>query len=260
MSGLTAPELVLVGLGITEPGEIDLDAIAWTLGVRVKYRPLDGCEARIIGNGDQAIITVNSRSNARRQRFSVGHELGHWQFHRGRLLACHADQIGGVSERQSPQERSADIYAANLLMPNYLLQPLARTYARLTFQAIKEIADQFDTSLTSTAIRLVEGRHSPSILICHGSQGRKWFVRSPEVPDRWFPRRDLDAESFAFDILFGGKPDDRGPRKIGADAWFDRPGADRYDVTEQTMRTAQDEILTLVLVSDDGMLSDCGWR
>jgi hypothetical protein len=237
MNILSPAELVLRELGITEPSEIDLEAIAWTLGARVRYRPLDGCEARIVGNGDCAIITVNSRSHPRRQRFSIGHELGHWQFHRGRLLTCSADQIGRAADGQSPRERTADNYAANLLMPNFLLQPRAKTFPKLTFQAVKEIADEFDTSITSTAIRLVEGRHSPAVLICHGPQGRKWFARSPDVPSRWFPQDELDAESFAFSVLFGGQPDDRSPRKIGADAWFDRREADCYEVTEQSFRT-----------------------
>jgi hypothetical protein len=74
---LIAAQDVLKGLGVIEPSEIDIDAIAWSLGARVKYRPLDSCEARITGNGDQAIITVNSRSSRRRKRFSVAHELGH---------------------------------------------------------------------------------------------------------------------------------------------------------------------------------------
>ena len=256
MSILTPAELVLSELGITHPSEIDLEAIAWTLGARVRYRPLDGCEARIIGNGDKAIITVNSRSHPRRQRFSIGHELGHWQHHRGRLLTCNADQIGRAGEGQSPRERSADIYAVNLLMPGYLLQPIARGCSRLTFEAVRTIADLFDTSVTATAIRLVEGRHSPAVLVCHGPQGRKWFARSPDVPSRWFPRSDLDPESFAFSVLFGNQPEDRFPRKIGADAWFELREAERYEVTEQTIRTANDEIITLVLVTDGDMLED----
>jgi hypothetical protein len=58
----------------------------------------------------------------------------------------------------------------------------------------------------------------------------------PDVPSRCFPRNDLDPESYAFGILFGQQPDDRIPHKIGADAWFDRCEADRYEVQEQTIQ------------------------
>jgi hypothetical protein len=221
-----------------------------------RYRSLDGCEARIIGNGDRAIITVNDRSHPRRQRFSLAHELGHWRYHRGRLLVCRADEIGQAGEGRPLPERTADTFAAQLLMPGYLFQPIARSYSKLTFQAIRGIADTFDTSLTSTAIRLVESRHSPAIVTCHGPQGRKWFARSPDVPGRWFPRDNLDPESFAFGVLFGQAQDDRNPRKIGADAWFERWEAERYEVFEQTIRIAPDEILTLVLMTEDAMLDE----
>ena len=63
-------------LGITCPSEIDIEAIAYYKDVVVKNEILTGCEARIIGIGDRAIITVNSHSNIERQRFSIGHELG----------------------------------------------------------------------------------------------------------------------------------------------------------------------------------------
>lgn len=98
----TPAELILKALGITDPAEIDLEAIAWDRGARIRYRPLDGCEARIVGTSDRAIITVNSRSPRRRRRFSVAHELGHWHYHRGRTLMCSADDHHRPSRRGGP--------------------------------------------------------------------------------------------------------------------------------------------------------------
>ena len=46
------------------------------------------------------------------------------------------------------------------------------------------------------------------------------------------------------------------PRRIGAEAWFDRWEAQKHDVYEQTVRTDDDEILTLVLITDTEMLED----
>ena len=254
LTGDTPAELILKRLGISEPKEIDLEAIAWDMGARVRYRPLDGCEARIVGSADRAIITVNSRSNPRRQRFSIGHELGHWHHDRGRVLLCQAEDIGRASIGTLHPERVADRFASSLLLPAYIFRPIARAYPKADFQTVSAIADTFDASRTATAIRLVENRHFVACLVCHGLRGRKWFTRSPEVPDRWFPREDLAAESFAFEILNGSAAEDRFPRKIGADAWFDRWDADRYEVFEQTIRTGEGEILTLVRIDDEAML------
>lgn len=45
-------------------------------------------------------------------------------------------------------------------------------------------------------------------------------------------------------------------RKIGADAWFDQHGADRFDIPEQTIRTGSGETLTLLVFSDEEMLEE----
>ena len=175
----TPAEIILQDLGITEPNEIDLEAIAWIQGARIRYRKLESCEARIIGHGDRAIITVNEQSSPRRQRFSVAHELGHWKWHRGRLLVCRADEIGNGDTSRPQIERTADEFAADLLMPNYLFLPISGSFRKLTFKTVSEIADTFDVSRTAAAIRLVETGHAPSLLVCHSYQGRKWFTRSP---------------------------------------------------------------------------------
>jgi hypothetical protein len=252
--GLTLAERLLQELGVTEPKEIDLEAIAHYVGARIKCRPLDGCDARIVGVGDKAIIAVNTRTSPQRQRFSIAHEIGHWKHHRGKALVCRVNDYRPDS--QISTERIADCYAADLLMPHYLFKPTVQRLAKLTFKAIAELSNQFKTSLTSTAIRVVEVDHLPAVLVCHGQHGRKWFTRSPTVPTRWFPRDTLDAESSAMDVLYGRKPDNVHPRKIGADAWFDRREADRYEVLEQSVRIGPAEVLTLVSVTDGDMLEE----
>lgn len=69
----SAPERLLWSLGIEKPEDIDLEAIAWSIGAKVKYRPLKSCEARICGCGDKAIITVDDGKIPQRRRFSVAH-------------------------------------------------------------------------------------------------------------------------------------------------------------------------------------------
>lgn len=255
MTVMTAAEELLLGLGVTEPDELDLDAIAWHVGVQVKYRPLDGCEARIIGRGDRGIVTVHQQLPERRQRFSVGHELGHWHYHRGKSFICRPEDIGSQRANTPIAEREADRYAADLLMPWYLFRPLARAAKLGSFELVKELGDQFNTSLTATSIRLVDANTFPIMLLCHGKTGRKWFRRSKDVPERWFPKSDLDADSYAFDVLFGTRGNHK-PVKMGADAWFDRSEAGRFEILEQTVRISNEEVLTILILVDEEMLQE----
>lgn len=246
-----------MNLGVMRPEDIDLEAIAWTEGAIVKYRRLVGCEARIVGRGDQAVIAVNSASSERRRRFSLGHELGHWRHHRGKSLFCGSSDIGlKKTFRQNDVERVANKFAADLLMPSYIFDEVARSYRKPDFSTVDAIADQFCVSRSATAIRLVQRGHLPGFLICHGPKKRKWFFRSPQIPDRWFPREELDPASDAFEVQFGRNRGSKHLSKIGADAWFDRFDAGRYEVREQSVPYAGDSSLTLVIVDDDHMLED----
>jgi len=254
------PEDILRDLGISDPAEIDIEAIAWYLGASVRIRPLHGCEALIVGTHNKAIITVNAASSIERRRFSIAHELGHWMRHRGRAQLCRAVDIGRTGEADTNdialREKVADRYAADLLMPRYLFRPAIAQIRHLTFAAINELARQFATSRTATAIRLIEADIFPALIVCHGLSGRKWFVRAPQVPNHWFPREDLDPDGFAIAVLYGEAGDCPMPRKVSAESWFDVAGAERFEVREQTIRVANNEILTLILIDDEEMLEE----
>jgi Zn-dependent peptidase ImmA (M78 family) len=251
---LSPAERLLVSLGVEAPDEIDLEAIAWTLGVKVRYEPLELCDARIVGADTKAIVTINNTSPRGRQRFSLGHELGHWHFDQGKTLICQAQDIDNHSAHALNPERIADGYSADLLMPRYLFDAALRTIRKLNFSAIRGLAEKFDVSLTAAAIRVVESRGIPALLVCHGINGRQWFRRSPLVSDKWFPQRSLDRDSPAFDVLFGGRSDTLLPQKINADAWFDRHDASWFELQEQTVRSGIDQTLTLLIIEDERML------
>ena len=262
MSGRRTAEQVLRRLGVACAADIDLEAIAWDLGVvGIRERELDGCEARIVGLGDRAIVSLDPRPIPQRQRFSLAHELGHWVHHRGRTTFCRKQDIedgpgvGGV-------EQTANAFASDLLLPDYLVRPVARKADRLTLKLVGEIADEFLTSKSATALKLLQLGEFPSIAIKYDLTGRRWFRPSPLVPDRWFPATSLDHDTYAFDMLHGRLPEQTSPRKASADAFFDRHGADRFEIHEQSFRTAENEILTIVTLSDPEMLEDAdrrGW-
>lgn len=249
MKSLSQAERLLQSLGITSPDEIDVEAIAWTMGAKVRNGKLESCEARIIGFRNQAIITVKGDGDPRRRRFSIAHELGHWQHHRGRSSICRASEIGNFSQGNAGIERQADNYAADLLMPAYLFRPLAAANRRPSFAAIDALAAAFSTSRLATALRFVDLSPWPCMIVCHGQNGRRWFRRNGGIPHYWFPRDDLDPESNAMDVLYG-KADSARPTIIGADAWFDRWNADRFDVTEECVQGFGKEVLALLTLPD----------
>jgi hypothetical protein len=248
----SAPQL-LEELGITTPDEIDIEAIAFHCQATVRYRPLTGCAARIVGNGHTAIITVNSDSPRTRQRFSAAHELGHWMHDRGKAsFGCQESQFVREWQRHNPESR-ANSYAGDLLLPLALFKPRAASFKTMTLDAVKSLAETFNTSLTATAIRLVEYGPFSTMLACFSDAGREWFVRGSGVPERLWPPHNPPSGTYAFDLF--KRPRERElTGEVQANAWFDHPLAARHYIHEHSLRTSYGDVLALLWWKNEQML------
>jgi uncharacterized protein DUF955 len=243
-----APATILDELGITEPSDIDIEAIAQYCEATIVYEPLDGSAARILGAGDRAIITVDASAARPRQRFSAGHELGHWMRDRGKVAFSCADTALLREWDDDNPERRANRYAADLLLPRKMVEKAARGMP-LTFASARELCETFTTSLVATAIRLVELGTLPGMLICTERTGRKWFVRSPLIPDTLWPLRAPSAGAVAARLLAGAATSSRAPEVVDADDWIDHPDAKHYEIVEDSR-----------LVSDGLVMSVLWWK
>ena len=209
MNSAIPAERMLIDLGISEPKEIDLDAIAWTRGAIVNYRPIDNCEATIVGSKRRAVISVNSRSMPERRRFSLAHELGHWHHHRGRILFCGKNDVCNFANDALNPERQADSFASDLILPGFMIEPRLRKIKRPTLAAARELAGEFHASLTATLVKMTILNHFPMVIVCHNKTDRRWFERSNIIQPWWFPARSLDPQTFAADMLFNGATEQR---------------------------------------------------
>ena len=247
---LPKADFILRELGITKPDEIDVEAIAWRLGARVKDERLDHCEARVVGANDAAVITVNQKASVERQRFSICHELGHWIYHRRQMLLCSGDEIERPSAESNSLERVADRFASELLMPAYSSAPIAESLGRPSMQVVRRLSEVFKTSQTAAAIRLVEMSEEPMILACYGRTGRRWFARSRTIKRDWFPTDDPSHDTSTFNMLHRSTPQAMPPRSTTASTWFGRWDASRYELVEESLKVGVADVLTLLRFKD----------
>lgn len=255
---MTAPrksaDKIISELGIAEPEDIDIEAVAQYCNATVVYERLTGCEARIIGNADRAIITVNSESHRARQRFSVGHELGHWMLDRNKIgFACTNIAFRSQWGAANP-ERAANAFAADLLLPTQIFERYAHAVP-ITLQSAHSLAAKFQTSLTATAIRLVQHGSFPAMIIYFVSGARKWFVAGPDVPHELFPKQELHQHTLAWDLMKGNSSR-LGPTDVQADAWIQHPRSKWYEVVEDSIRFADESILTMLWWKNEKQIID----
>jgi IrrE N-terminal-like domain len=247
------PPALLEELGISEPQDIHIEAIAEYCGATIVYERLEGCEARIIGHGDQAIITVNNSSPRERQRFSGAHELGHWMHDRGKVAFACTDHAFAAEWSHDNPERRANRYAADLLLP----RPMFSQYARrreMTFATVRDLATRFCTSLTATTIRLVELGSFPAMVVCSELGHRRWFIRGPDIPETLWPRNEVGLQTIARDLAQGAGAAE-GPVDVYADGWIDHPDAHRYTVREDSVGITTRLVLSLLWWKDERQLS-----
>lgn len=253
MTPAEAAEAVIVDLGITQIGDLDVDAIAFDAGVEVVYEALTGCEATLVGVGDRAIATINPSQYRGRERFSIAHEIGHWKLHRGRSFRCRVDQVEENFASSRDVEKQADTFASHLLMPAGMFNEAIRSAGQPNFKQLGDVAAAFDTSLTATALRLVGVDTLPAIIACYTRNGLRWHAAAKHVPRRWYLTDKVDEDSFAYDLLFSGK-ECLSLGKQSADAWFTNDDADRYEVLEQCVPLRGDEVLVLLYLADSKMM------
>ena len=251
----TPPEQILSFLGITEPEDIDIEAIAYACGATILTEPLTGCEANIIGSGDKAIITVNSKSIPGRQRFSSGHELGHWMKDRGQnAFGCSKSQMSSEWIGNNPETR-ANCFASDLLLPLSMFVPLAKDRP-ITLETVGYLANIFRMSQTATAIRLVDHGSFPAMLIYYERGERKWFLRpSRNIPSSLFPPERPESRSIAAGLLTNKFADSKSD-DVRADCWFRSHKAEKYYIRESCFRTGSDSIVVLLWWEDEQQLID----
>lgn len=94
-----------------------------------------------------------ARESSGRRRFTLAHELGHWvcQCLEGRLapMYCRSDEVGPPNGETRQLEREANVFAAELLMPERLVR---KTYGALG--RLQDVADVFQVSADAMAWRL----------------------------------------------------------------------------------------------------------
>lgn len=237
--------------GFAHPREICLEDIAMERGVLVIPSRMDGCEARLVRKGRNGIIRVNNTIPERgRQRFGVAHDLGHWEMHdSSQWFVCKAADLRDYE--RSPTEAEANTFASELLMPTHLVRPRCQRVSP-SLQAIKSIAEDFDVSLTSAAIRFVRESEHECVLVASKNRQVHWWVRKRERYGVWLSAgQAIDQQSLAW-WAYEGEPTAEELEPVPTEAWFpDLPDGVEFEVCEQSMKVGNyNAVLTLLCISD----------
>ena len=138
---------------------IKLSNVAKHLNLRVLSATLpDGISGEIRPDPSIAnhyVIKVNRKDSARRQRFTVAHEIAHFLAHRDAIGDGIADDVLYRSTLSDSREAQANRIAADILMPEKLIQAwIDRCESFDVEDKLDFLANKFNVSKSAMKIRL----------------------------------------------------------------------------------------------------------
>lgn len=231
----TATEL-LTELRIQAASEIDIELIAAHCGLLVEFKVLPKEEGHLVHSGGSGIISVNHGARrTEKWRFVIAHEIGHFKCHASldqSYLCDNSDLIEAY--RGSGHEAEANVFAAELLMPELLFRPRCDC-KEPSLDVIRSLASEFRTSLTSTGLRFVEWCPEPCAVV-HSTDGViDWWRKSNDFVFTLRKGHRLTRATYAGD-LFADRPVDDRPQELQGNAWSDDSRADGLDIAEHSMK------------------------
>jgi Zn-dependent peptidase ImmA (M78 family) len=137
---------IAIGLG--------LDVIGYDLG--------DDISGTLVIENGKGFIGYNPSHTKKRQRFTIGHEIGHfWLHYAENHLFVDKDFLvkyrsaNSYTHKELIQEQQANAFSAALLMPeDFILEELKKVPALSEGELIETLAKVFDVSVPAMTFRL----------------------------------------------------------------------------------------------------------
>lgn len=141
---------------------VDVEGLALALQLRVERQNLaDEICGMIKKKDNKYIIVVNQNHAITRQRFTIAHEIGHFIYHRAKIGDGLVDNAlyrqttyNGIvnNEINAKDEQQANNFAANLLMPSYLIEQIKKENGDVCDPV--KLAEKLNVSVQAIKIRL----------------------------------------------------------------------------------------------------------
>lgn len=235
-------------LGWSEPSDMSMEDIAWSRGLIVQFKEMEGSQGRILMSKEDVLITINKAITYQPKiNYIIAHEIGHSCLHRN--LSFFNDSEKTLSEwyAQGHQEKEANLFAAELLMPAGLFTKKVKR-KKLELPLIEEVAAFFGASKTAAFLRYRDlGEFSVMIIFIEDGI-IKWKSCSNDFPYKWLTLGSkLPALTVAGDYYYR-QVEEKKPAKVDAIEWFPEDyacqKAEKAKLWEQCFPSTPNSIVT----------------
>lgn len=171
---------------------VPIEEIAGELDItEIRFMETEGFEGGLIAFDDKSegIILLNPKSSKQRQRFTIGHELGHFLIPThttdgNRNFSCTKEDLQASSsdKNASRREIEANLFSAELLMPEQYFKTDIRQFGEPDIEHIRSLAKRYNMSTESTARRYVELNDYTCAIVFSHQNNVRYSVKNESFP------------------------------------------------------------------------------
>ncbi len=214
LADLVRPEQLVDAILQQNPGlpvPVPIEELAQLAGI-TKIAPIvgEGFEGALMANAEKSegAIFFSGGKPRSRQRFTIGHELGHFllPWHRQSTFQCTTEDIS--SRAKGDWEIQANRFSAELLMPTQLVKQRLKALRDPEIMHIRALADEYATSLEMTARRAIELSDYPCAIIFSKDNVVRYTVKSELFEEQLFVWKADSLPKKSLSRAHGTNPDE----------------------------------------------------
>jgi len=244
---------LLARVKIAAPSEIDLEMLAFAAGgLLIEEGGLETSEGRLVAVPNMGgSIRVKSGLNPGRKRFTIAHEIAHFVLH---PLVPHDRQHvrrDFTIWHDASEEAEANIFAAELLMPEFLFKRRSRGRAP-SLALLDNLADEFGSSTMATAFQYLHYTNEQVALVVSEGERILWTKKARDFWPRIQTER-IHPHSAAGERIAGKAGDTNKMVRSPAYAWIENFSEDSEREIMEDSRLVEyyGQMITLLWTKED---------
>ncbi|GET30792.1 ImmA/IrrE family metallo-endopeptidase [Prolixibacter sp. SD074] len=231
--GAVTARRMLSEFGIEKPDDFSIEELIHARDIILEEKKISNSDGRIVFGKSKTKITINSDIKyLGRRRFTLAHELGHFAMHHNVDTHLEDNALTLDYFKNGGQEYEANQFATELLMPSKYFVEYTQGKP-FSPDLLRNIADHFQTSITSAAFRYLElGQHPIFLFYCKDKRVIYWknsenFYRKVKDITKLHPPEDSVAMEFFNDGTIYKK--EGSAQSIYKSTWFETGSDDELD-------------------------------
>jgi Zn-dependent peptidase ImmA (M78 family) len=231
--GLQAAQNLFDEFGIDELTDFTVEDLIHARDIILEEKVIFNSDGRIVFGKEKTKISINSKIKyLGRRRFTLAHELGHFELHHKENTHLEDNALTLDYFKYGNQEFEANQFATELLMPTakFIQYSQGKPFCP---DLLREIAEHFQTSITSVAFRYLDLGHHPIFLFhCRDKKVIYWknspnYYRKVKDITKLSPPEDSVAMEFFNEGTIYKK--EESAQEILKSTWFETKEYDSND-------------------------------